>query len=94
MFPVYEQESQPSKHFTLSMGSAPLAESTPHTMPEPSNIEAASDSSPAPPTKRQGHPRWPKKIVVKEKFIKNAEVPGIATNSVPSAINILSHKKN
>ena len=74
--PVYEQESPPLKHFTWSMGSATLAESPPHATPEPSHTEAALDSSPAPPTKRQG------------------EVPGIATNSAPWAINILSHKKN
>ena len=69
--PMYEQESLPLRHFTQSIGSAPLAESPPHAMPEPSHTEAALDSSPAPPTKRQGHPRrWPKQIVVREKVYK------------------------
>ena len=69
--PVYEQESLPSKHFIWSMGSVPLAESPPHTTPEPSHTEAASDSSPAPPTKRQGcSKRWSKQIIVKEKVYK------------------------
>ena len=54
--PVYEQESPPLKCFTQSMGSAPSAESPPHATPESSDTEAASDSSPAPPTKRQGCP--------------------------------------
>ena len=70
VLPVYEQESLPLKHFTQSMGSAPLAESPPHATHEPSYTEAAWDSSPAPPTKRQGCPRWPKKIMVKEKVYK------------------------
>ena len=65
--PVYDQESQPSKHFTWSMGSAPLAESPPRFMPEPSDTEGASDLSPAPPTKRQGCPRWPKKLMSRKK---------------------------
>ena len=43
VLPVYKQESLPSKHFTWSMGSAPLAESPPHTTPEPSEMEAALD---------------------------------------------------
>ena len=60
----------PTKHFTRSMGSAPPAESPCHSMSEPSDTEGASDSSPAPPTKRQGSPRWPQKIVIKEKVYK------------------------
>ena len=71
VLPVYEQESLPSRHFTRSMGSAPLAKSPPHVTPEPSHTEAASDSSPAPPTKRQGCPiRQPKQIMVREKVYK------------------------
>ena len=70
VLPVYKQESPPWKHFKGSMGSAPPAESPLHTMPEPSDTEAASDSSPALPTKKQECPRWPKKIVVKEKVYK------------------------
>ena len=68
--PVYDQETQPLKHFTWFMGSAPLAESPLHSMAKPSDTEGASDSSPAPPTKRQGCPRWPKKIIVKENIYK------------------------
>ena len=50
---VYDQETQPLRHFTWSIGSPPPAESPPHSMAEPSETEGASDSSPAPPPKRQ-----------------------------------------
>ena len=67
--PVYDQETQPSRCFTWSMGLPPPAESPPHSMAEPSETEGALDSSPAPPSKRQQCPRWTKKIV-KEKVYK------------------------
>ena len=71
--PVYDQKTQPSRCFTWSMESPPLAESPPHSMAEPSETEGALDSSPAPPPKRQQCPQLPKKIIVKEKRIQDQE---------------------
>ena len=72
--PVYDQETPPSKHFTWSMGSAPLAESPRHSTLEPSDTKGALESSPAPPTKRQGCPRWPQKNHHQGKSLQNEEM--------------------
>ena len=52
------------------MGSPSLAESPLHSIAEPSETEGALDSSPAPPSKSQQCPRWPKNIIIKEKVYK------------------------